>query len=179
MQKPSTHVHTACEGRTPQIACVQLFVCTYSGLSTWYLALNPCPCVCVLLWTLYVYMCACVPVWVYMCLCACVRVCAGSTGKLSIWEVASGRLLSVIESAHYRKISVLRFTEDGRHLVSGGDDAAVHVWKLQNIFHQLHSAVPSTYVPLLATRHGYRAGRERLPCFWCGALQLHRVVLPC
>ena len=50
------------------------------------------------------------------------------SGKIYIWQIASGHLLRVLSGAHYSTVSVLKFTDDGNHLLSGGEDAAVRVW---------------------------------------------------
>ena len=56
---------------------------------------------------------------------------AGSlTGKVFVWEVSSGRLLRVLPHAHYQRVAVVRFTADGRHLVTGSMDSTVHVWSI-------------------------------------------------
>src|SRR3989338_8377195 len=55
--------------------------------------------------------------------------CAGSvSGKIYVWLVASGALLKVLD-AHFKRVSVLRFTDDDSLLVSGGDDSIVNLWK--------------------------------------------------
>jgi len=77
------------------------------------------------------------------------RFCAVGTGKgkISLWEVASGRLMCSIESAHYRRISALRFTDDGAHLISASHDATVRVWRVSELFQRLHAAIPGAAVP--------------------------------
>ena len=45
-------------------------------------------------------------------------------------QVSSGRLLAVV-SGHYQPVSVLKFTDDGRWLISGGEDGRVLVWSLK------------------------------------------------
>ena len=35
-----------------------------------------------------------------------------------------------VVSQHYQPVNVLKFTDDGVHLVSGGDDSRVIVWQL-------------------------------------------------
>ena len=44
-------------------------------------------------------------------------------------KVASGNLL-VILSRHYQCISCLKFTDDGSHFLSSGEDNLVLVWKM-------------------------------------------------
>lgn len=48
---------------------------------------------------------------------------------MHIGQVCTGNLLAVL-SQHYQPVSVLRFTDDGVHFVSGGEDGRVIVWKL-------------------------------------------------
>ena len=48
---------------------------------------------------------------------------------LGLRKVASGILFNVWD-AHYRRVSVLRFTDDGAALISGSEDAGVSVWSL-------------------------------------------------
>ena len=78
--------------------------------------------------------------------------CAGGTasGRLYLWEaslpsvlrnmcddvfiqIASGILFNSFE-AHYRRLSVLRFTRDGAGLVSVSDDSGVNVWSMSRSF---------------------------------------------
>jgi pre-rRNA-processing protein IPI3 len=44
-------------------------------------------------------------------------------------QVASGILYNSWE-AHYRKINVIKFTQDGAAIITGSEDSAVHVWQL-------------------------------------------------
>ncbi|GAA93774.1 uncharacterized protein L969DRAFT_43023 [Mixia osmundae IAM 14324] len=53
-------------------------------------------------------------------------------GQLFLWETASGRLLSTI-AAHFRALTALVWTDDEAALVSGGADAALHVWSLASL----------------------------------------------
>ncbi|GEQ70740.1 hypothetical protein JCM33374_g4419 [Metschnikowia sp. JCM 33374] len=54
---------------------------------------------------------------------------AGSkSGKLYIWELASGDLVCV-KDAHYQEISTMEFSACGTFLVTGGLDTRVNVWK--------------------------------------------------
>jgi pre-rRNA-processing protein IPI3 len=54
-------------------------------------------------------------------------------GRLFLWQVGSGVLLSVVSSAHFKRIGVLRFTGDSQFLLSGGDDSLVNVWLLSSL----------------------------------------------
>ena len=44
-------------------------------------------------------------------------------------QVCTGRLLAVV-CQHYQPVNVLRVTDDGTYLISGGADARVIVWRL-------------------------------------------------
>ncbi|KAG6891259.1 hypothetical protein C0995_008511 [Termitomyces sp. Mi166 len=57
--------------------------------------------------------------------------CAGGTtqGRIYFWEVASGILYHSWD-AHYRQVTVLRFTPDGSALISGSEDSGVSVWSV-------------------------------------------------
>lgn len=54
---------------------------------------------------------------------------AGCSEDLYVWEIATGRLLSVL-SKHYQKITKLVFSEDGSMFISAGSDGNVSAWKL-------------------------------------------------
>jgi len=49
--------------------------------------------------------------------------------KLHVWHIASGRHLAVAVR-HFQTVSCVRFTDDGSHFVSGGEDGLVLVWPL-------------------------------------------------
>lgn len=49
--------------------------------------------------------------------------------KLHVWHIASGRHLAVAVR-HFQAVSCVRFTDDGSHFVSGGEDGLVLVWPL-------------------------------------------------
>lgn len=57
---------------------------------------------------------------------------AGIAESIYIWEICSGRLLSVI-SKHYQSVTSIKFTDDGTHFVTGGQDGMVFVWSLVRI----------------------------------------------
>ena len=44
-------------------------------------------------------------------------------------QVASGNLLALL-SRHFQRVSCLKFTDDGSHFLSSGDDNLVMVWKM-------------------------------------------------
>ncbi|WFD34342.1 Pre-rRNA-processing protein ipi3 [Malassezia cuniculi] len=54
-------------------------------------------------------------------------------GRLFIWEVASGALITSFEG-HYRAITALRWTSDSAALVSASADSRVCVWSLSSVF---------------------------------------------
>ncbi|PVH13746.1 uncharacterized protein CXQ87_001864 [Candidozyma duobushaemuli] len=55
-----------------------------------------------------------------------------STGKLYIWELASGNLLCV-KDAHYQGISVIRFSKNSTFCFTGGLDSRVMVWRTADL----------------------------------------------
>lgn len=56
----------------------------------------------------------------------------GASGKVYVWDVKTGELVLVFD-AHYKAVSALALTSDDSHLVSAGEDAVVHVWRLVDI----------------------------------------------
>ncbi|ETW79118.1 hypothetical protein HETIRDRAFT_156059 [Heterobasidion irregulare TC 32-1] len=76
--------------------------------------------------------------------------CAGGTaqGRIYLWEIASGILFNSWE-AHYRQISVLRFSHDGTALFSGSEDSGVSVWSVSRLVDDdLQSELPTSYTQL-------------------------------
>ncbi|XP_029957748.1 WD repeat-containing protein 18 [Salarias fasciatus] len=57
---------------------------------------------------------------------------AGVSEAVYLWEVSSGKLLSVL-SRHYQDVTCLQFTDDGSHFVSGAKDNLVLVWGLSSV----------------------------------------------
>ncbi|KAK0446690.1 WD40 repeat-like protein [Armillaria borealis] len=55
-----------------------------------------------------------------------------SNGRIYLWEVSSGVLFNSWD-AHYREITVLRFTQDGAALISGSQDSGVSVWSVSRL----------------------------------------------
>ncbi|KAI9438891.1 WD40-repeat-containing domain protein [Lactarius psammicola] len=57
--------------------------------------------------------------------------CAAGTpqGRIYLWEIASGIMYNSWE-AHYRQVTVLRFTPDGEALLSGSEDSGISVWSV-------------------------------------------------
>lgn len=56
-------------------------------------------------------------------------VCYCRLNLYACYQVCTGHLLAVA-SLHYQPVKVLKFTEDGVHVLSGGDDGRVVVWRL-------------------------------------------------
>lgn len=54
------------------------------------------------------------------------------TGKIYIWELASGNLLCVKE-AHYQSISAIKFSQCGTFLATGSSDARCMVWRTSDL----------------------------------------------
>nr|KAJ3421937.1 Pre-rRNA-processing protein ipi3 [Polyrhizophydium stewartii] len=65
------------------------------------------------------------------------RFCAagGISGRLYLWELASGNLMRMFD-AHYKPVKTLRFTADDAWLLSGGEDAMIHVWALNDLLNE-------------------------------------------
>lgn len=58
---------------------------------------------------------------------------AGSiSGRIYIWHLASGHLLASLD-AHFRAVSCLQWTADGRALISASDDARIIVWSKEGL----------------------------------------------
>ena len=47
-------------------------------------------------------------------------------------QVCSGHLLAIARQ-HYQRVNVLKYTDDGTYLLSGGADARVLVWKFNRL----------------------------------------------
>ena len=47
-------------------------------------------------------------------------------------QVCSGHLLAIARQ-HYQAVNVLKYTDDGTYLLSGGADARVLVWKFSRL----------------------------------------------
>ncbi|CAK0786493.1 hypothetical protein CVIRNUC_009706 [Coccomyxa viridis] len=56
----------------------------------------------------------------------------GQSGSIYVWEVPSGRLLRSWP-AHYKAVAVLRFSDDGAVLLSGGEDTVASAWLLMDL----------------------------------------------
>ncbi|XP_077441135.1 WD repeat-containing protein 18 [Vanacampus margaritifer] len=57
---------------------------------------------------------------------------AGVAEAIYLWEVSTGKLLSVV-TRHYQDVTCVKFTDDGSHFVSGGKDSVVLVWSVSSV----------------------------------------------
>lgn len=57
---------------------------------------------------------------------------AGIDEKIYLWQITSGNLLTII-SRHYQKIVMIKFTSDGKYIISAAEDGMVIVWSLTTI----------------------------------------------
>ncbi|KAH9975991.1 WD40 repeat-like protein [Lactifluus volemus] len=76
--------------------------------------------------------------------------CAAGTaqGRIYLWEIASGTMYNSWE-AHYRKVTVLRFTPDGEALLSGSEDSGVAVWSVFRLLDDaVQNEIPESYADL-------------------------------
>ncbi|XP_065086135.1 WD repeat-containing protein 18 [Ochlerotatus camptorhynchus] len=51
---------------------------------------------------------------------------------INVYQLATGAMLATI-SRHYQAVNVLRFTDDGTHFISAGQDGMVLVWSLSYV----------------------------------------------
>jgi WD40 repeat protein len=51
-------------------------------------------------------------------------------GRITLWDAVSGKALRTLDG-HSLGVNVLRFSSDGRTLISGGKDRIIRVWKLR------------------------------------------------
>ncbi|KAG0360104.1 WD40-repeat-containing domain protein [Gamsiella multidivaricata] len=72
--------------------------------------------------------------------------CAGGTesGRIHIWEIATGILHRTFD-AHYKKVTVLRFSSDDTVMFSGSEDAVVHVWMLNSLLDDSFTDSPAPH----------------------------------
>ncbi|KAI0272527.1 WD40-repeat-containing domain protein [Gloeopeniophorella convolvens] len=78
------------------------------------------------------------------------QLCAAGTsqGRIYLWEVASGIMYHSWE-AHYRQVTVLRFTPDGEALLSGSEDSGVSVWSVFRLLDDsIQNEIPEAYANL-------------------------------
>ncbi|XP_052777090.1 WD repeat-containing protein 18-like isoform X2 [Mya arenaria] len=65
--------------------------------------------------------------------------CVAAIGEnIHIWQICTGNLLCVL-SRHYQTVNVIRFTDNGSHFVSGGEDNLVLVWSLVSVLSNIHN----------------------------------------
>lgn len=67
-------------------------------------------------------------------------------GRIFLWQIATGDLLASFD-AHYRAVTVLKWTEDGAGLVTGSEDARILVWSLAGLlapYDQTSSSITSS-----------------------------------
>uniref|UniRef100_A0A8C5WJU3 WD repeat-containing protein 18 n=1 Tax=Leptobrachium leishanense TaxID=445787 RepID=A0A8C5WJU3_9ANUR len=57
---------------------------------------------------------------------------AGISQSIYLWEVCTGRLLSII-NCHYQDVTCLTFTDDSSHFLSGAKDSLVMVWNVYSV----------------------------------------------
>lgn len=57
------------------------------------------------------------------------------SGKIYVWEIATGELLRVWD-AHYKAVSALVLSTDGFYLISAGQDSVLHVWAIMDVLDQ-------------------------------------------
>nr|XP_057930464.1 WD repeat-containing protein 18 [Doryrhamphus excisus] len=57
---------------------------------------------------------------------------AGVAEAVYLWEVPTGKLLSVV-TRHYQDVTCVKFTDDSSHFVSGGKDSVVLVWSVSSV----------------------------------------------
>ncbi|CAM6106553.1 unnamed protein product [Calypogeia fissa] len=72
----------------------------------------------------------------------------GLSGRIYLWEVASGKLLRVW-SGHYKAVSCLVFSDDDSLLISGADDGLVNVWPLFRVLDIAEEAQGETQITSL------------------------------
>ncbi|CAG8596375.1 8309_t:CDS:10 [Acaulospora morrowiae] len=72
--------------------------------------------------------------------------CAGGTdgGKIYVWELSTGILCRVYDG-HYKKITVIKFTNDDTAFISGSEDAGLNVWLMASVLDESADGVPSPY----------------------------------
>ena len=56
--------------------------------------------------------------------------------RIYIWQTASGKLLKIVTVGHYQKINMTRFTQDGSHFITAGEDGNALLWSLEGVVNQ-------------------------------------------
>lgn len=83
-------------------------------------------------------------------------------GSISVWDIRSGEMLANAFDAHYQPVSLLRWTDDGQALLSGGQDGRVCIFTLSSILDPA-SASASTAQPNGLARVGGGSSAQPLP----------------
>ncbi|XP_066298281.1 WD repeat-containing protein 18-like [Branchiostoma lanceolatum] len=97
---------------------------------------------------------------------------AGIAEKINIWQVCTGNLLAVL-TRHYQGVTCLRFTDDGSHFLSAGDDNLVLVWPVHSVLSGGSTAVGHSPEPRHTLSH-HSLPVTDLYC-GCGGLQARAV----
>lgn len=69
---------------------------------------------------------------------------AGIQELFYVWEIRTGRMINSI-AKHYQAISVIKFTDDGSHLITASQDGSVLVWSLARIVGDRDSSLLPLY----------------------------------
>ncbi|KAI0793928.1 WD40 repeat-like protein [Fomes fomentarius] len=75
------------------------------------------------------------------------KYCAGATaqGRIFLWEIASGIMYNSWD-AHYRRVNVVRFTQDAAALVAGSEDSGVSIWSIGRLLDDsMQNDLPTPY----------------------------------
>ena len=67
---------------------------------------------------------------------------AGCDNNIKFWHLPTGQLVNTV-SNHYQKVTCLKWSHDGRNVISGGHDNTVNVWDFSKIISE-----PSTSTTL-------------------------------
>ena len=59
--------------------------------------------------------------------------------RIYLWQTASGKLLKIITNGHFQKINLTKFTSDGSHFLTAGEDGNVLMWPLDNASQPRHA----------------------------------------
>ncbi|KAJ0398846.1 hypothetical protein ATCC90586_001373 [Pythium insidiosum] len=73
------------------------------------------------------------------------------SGKMYVWDVKTGELVMVWD-AHYKAVSAIALTHDDSHVITAGEDAVVHVWRLADVLDEpdLSSSFQQGLTPLVS-----------------------------
>lgn len=64
------------------------------------------------------------------------------TGSIYIWELVTGLLLNIVQSAHYQSITSLKVSSDDQLLFSGSEDSVVCAWMLGDLVSPVDGVAP-------------------------------------